>query len=86
MNRVPMFIPGTVGKNGELIKGPFVPDSVPINATPLPSTDKPPGFPLIKPSIKPIVVPDVVVPVDDLALTKERIEKRRKKDYRGDKS
>ena len=81
MNRIPMFVPGTVGINGEVNNGPFVPDSVPIKATPLPKTVRPPGFPPALPvAIKPaetgvVATPPAVVEDRDLKAIRERKEK-----------
>ena len=82
-----MFIPGTISKSGQVHRGPFVPENVPINATPLPKTDKVTGFPLAPPvSIKPraeIVVPVATTAEEDPAL--KAIRERRKKEERGER-
>lgn len=87
MGKIPMFIPGTISQNGEVNRGPFVPENVPISATPLPKTDKATGFPPAPPiTIKPSA--EAVIPV--LAKTEEdpvlkAIRERRRKEERGER-
>ena len=73
VDRVPMFIPGTIDNRGEVMKGPFVPDNVPIKVAPLPNTTKHPGgFTQLKTteSVKRVTSPPIVeaAPEEDMEL------------------